>query len=199
MLGISARVLYQIHRPMKTHRLVLALVLAAAPLFAQKAAPPPEPPELIASRAEHLRAMSRAQVQPLAAYLRTLEPLKQQFLRAGKSDAAVAVDTEIASIKEQLKAAQAASDITTAAPVQFQLENVMFGDPATKRMKDVTSRVRAALDAGQPTLVLGNRELGGDPAGGVHKTVIVTYTINGMRKTKTLMAGSTLEFKKDLR
>lgn len=185
---------------MKTLPLLIILALvAASQATAQNAPSTTEPRELTVRRAEHLRAMSRAQVQPLAAYLRSLEPLKQQFAREGKSDAALAVDAEIKSVKEQLQGAQAASDITSAAPVQVQLENVMFGDPATKRMRDVTSHVRAALDSGQPSIVLGNRELGGDPAGGVRKSVIVTYSVNGKRKQKTLLADTILDFKKDLR
>lgn len=184
---------------MKPSALLLALFIAATTAFAQKPASPAEPPELIASRAEHMRAMSRASVQPLSTYLRTLEPLKQQFLRNGKTDAALLVDDEIKSIKDQLRAAEAASNITTAAPVQFQLDNVMYGDPKSKRMKDVTDHVRAAMDAGQATLLLDNRELGGDPAGGVKKTVIVSYTVNGKHKQKTYIGGATLDFKKDLR
>jgi hypothetical protein len=179
--------------------LIIVAFCAVTHLTAQNPPQPTDPPELVARRAEYLRAAGRAQVQPLTAYLRTLEPLKQQFAREGKSDAALAVDVEIKSIKDQLQAAQSVTDVTTAAPVQFQLNSVMFGDPATQRMRDVTNNVRAAMDSDQPSLVLGNKELGGDPAGGVRKTVIVTYTVNGKRKQKTFQAGAVLDFKKDLR
>ena len=180
----------------------LALLALTTPVLAQNAPKPVDPPELVARRAEHLRAISRVQIQPLATYLRTLEPLKQQYVREGKSEAAQAVEAEIQSIKQQLQAAQNVSDITATAgaPVQFQLDSVVFGDPPTKRVKDATVAVRAAMDAGQPTLFLDGRQLGvGDPAPGTHKVVIVTYTINGKKKDKTFKADTELDFKKDLR
>ena len=176
----------------------LSLLVLATHALAQ-VTPKTEPPELIARRAEHLRAISRAQIPPLTAYLRTLEPLKQQLARDGKSDAALAVDAEIQSIRQQLQAAQSATDITTAAPVQFQLDSAVFGDPATKRVRDVTAAIRAAMDSGQPTMFLDNGQLGGDPAPGTKKVVVITYTINGKKKDKTFKADTALDFKKDLR
>ena len=178
----------------------ITLLMLAAYAPAQNAAKPIDPPELISRRAEHLRAISRAEVPPLATYLRTLEPLKQQFAREGKADAVLAVDAEIQSIKQQLQAAQNASDITAAAPVQFQLDSVIYGDPPTKRVKDATAAVRALMDAGQPTMFLDGRQLGGgDPAPGTRKVVVVTFTINGKKKEKTFNENTPLDFKKDLR
>jgi hypothetical protein len=138
-------------------------------------------------------------VAPLTNYLRALEPLKQQLTREGKAEAAQAVETEIASIKLELAAAQKATDLTTAAPVQFQLDSVMFGDPPTKRLKDATARVKAVMDSGAATMFLDNGQLGGDPAPGARKMVIVTYTINGRKRERTFKADTELNFQKDLR
>ena len=75
----------------------------------------------------------------------------------------------------------------------------MFGDPPTKRLKDVTARVKAAMDSGTPTMFLDNGQLGGDPAPGARKMVVVTYTINGRKRERTFKADTELNFQKDLR
>lgn len=157
-----------------------------------------EPPELIARRADHLRAISRVQIPALTSYIRTLEPLKQQFSREGKADAAVAVDAEIKSIQDQLNAAQAAINITTAAPVQLQIESATYGHQPSKRVADVTAAIRSAVDSGAASIVIANKDLGlqgADPAPGAHKTSVVIYRVNGKRKEKILDENATLNLR----
>jgi len=177
---------------MKTRLLVAIVSIIAVTSFAA------EPPELIARRADHLRAISRAQIPALTTYIRTLEPLKQQFTREGKADAALAVDAEIKSIQEQLNAAQVATNITTAPPTQLQIESATYGHQQSKRVADVTAAIRSAVDSGAASIVIANKDLGlqgSDPSPGAHKTAVVVYRINGKRKEKILDENATLNLK----
>ena len=88
---------------MKHSLLFITVFISANVCFAQAV----DPPELTARRDDYNRTVQRAMVPLLTNYLRSLDPLKQQFTRAGKLDAAVAVDAEIRKITEQLKTAQA--------------------------------------------------------------------------------------------
>jgi hypothetical protein len=171
-------------------------------LPAQNPPRPVDPPELIARRAEQLRAISRAQIQPLEIYLRALEPLRQQFAREGKPESAAAVDAEIKSTKEQLAAAQAASNPTTSAPAQLQIESATYGHAATNRMADVTAAIRSAVESDTPSIVIASKDLGlsgSDPAPGAHKTATIIYRINGRKKEKKFEENTVLKIKEDLR
>src|SRR5580698_2817775 len=96
------------HKTMNRRLLLcLAFLVTMMRAIAQQPLKPLDPPELIASRADHLRAMQRAAIPPLTNYLRTLEPLQQFYTRQGKADAAAAVTAEITAVKEQLEEAQA--------------------------------------------------------------------------------------------
>jgi hypothetical protein len=89
-----------------------------------------DPPELAARRDDHDRNVQRAMVPLLTNYLRSLEPLKQQYTRAGKLEAAVAVDGEIRKVTEQLKTAQAIASGAKRGPkgyVQFFTEQNFKG------------------------------------------------------------------------
>lgn len=157
-----------------------------------------DPSELVAQRAEYLRAAARASVAPLTAYLRALEPLRQQYAREGRTDAAVAVQNEMKSIQMQLDAAQANSNLSTGAPVQLHIESVSYGHQQTKRVADATMAVRSAFEAGSPSIVIATKDLGlqgADPAPGSHKTAVVVYTINGRRKEKIVDENTALNFK----
>ncbi len=179
----------------------LALLSGSELAFSQNSpsANPNDPPELIARRSDFLRGISRAQIPIYVSYLRTLEPLKQQFAREGKTDAARAVDDEISSIKSQLDAAQKASDISTAAPVQFHIDSAFWGDPPSKQLRDVTSFVKTGFDSGSPTMTLGKDTLGGgDPAPYKNKLIVIKYTINGKPMEKTFKSDYVLNFKRDL-
>jgi hypothetical protein len=175
---------------------VLALGSGAA---AQTDGRATEPPELIALRGELARTIARVQIAPLTNQLRALESLKQQFAREGKLDSALAVGTEAKSVQQQLDAAQAAADLTTAAPTQFKLESAFYGDPKTKRLRDVTAAVRSAIDSGTGTLTVDTADLGRpDPAPGTEKFLIVTFTINGQRREKTFKERTVVNFKQQL-
>jgi hypothetical protein len=157
-----------------------------------------DPSELIAQRAEYMRAAARASVGPLTAYLRVLEPLRQQYAREGRTDAAVAVQNEMKSIQMQLDAAQANSNLSTSAPVQLYIESVSYGHQQTKRVADATTAVRSALEAGSPSIVIATKDLGlqgADPAPGAHKTAVIVYTINGRKKEKIVDENTPLNFK----
>ena len=159
-----------------------------------------DPPELLARRADYQRTVNRLQIQPLTAYLRALDQLKQQFRRDGKFDPVVVVENEIKASTEKLKAAQTGTSLTAAAAPQLQIEVVAFGDPKTKRTKDATAAVRSAFDSGAATIILSGKELGtGDPAPGTKKVAVITYTVNGKRREKTFPENMVLELKKELR
>ncbi|HEY2342203.1 MAG TPA: hypothetical protein VGH90_04190 [Chthoniobacteraceae bacterium] len=161
---------------------------------------PADPPELLERRAEHFHMVNRLQLQPLNAYLRELEPLKQQFLRNGALESAVAVDREIRVVTDRLKTAQNGSSVSAVPPPQILLESVIYGDPKTKRIKDVTDLVRTAFQADPATVTLGNKELQtGDPAPLTKKIAVFTYTVNGKRKEKTFPEGTVVDLKKELR
>jgi hypothetical protein len=183
--------------------LFLALLMVPHILRAAEPLKPVEPPELVADRAEFLRAMQRASVQPLSNYLRLLQSRQQFFAREGKAEAAAAVAAEVATIKEQLTAAQAASDLTTAAPTQLQIDKAEFGDFQRNRVLDVTKYVQNAFTAGKATVSLRGTDMVGasDPSPGVHKSIRIVYTINGKRKERLFKDGpdALLDFKKDLK
>ena len=73
-----------------------------------------DPPELIAKREEHLRAMQRVALPELQAYAMKLNSLKQQFTREGKLEAGVAVDNELGEVNRQIQMAQDAGNATKA-------------------------------------------------------------------------------------
>jgi hypothetical protein len=179
--------------------LCFLVVIAMPHARAQDTRKVDDPPELVSRRADYLSAVNRAQIPLLTNYLRALEPIKQQFTREAKADAALAVDREIASVKEQLAAAQAGTEITAASLVQFQIDSVFWGD-GSKRMRDVTAQVKTIYESGTPTVVLGGATLGGgDPVPYATKVVVIKYTINGKKKEKTFKDTYTLNFKQDLR
>jgi len=178
----------------------LSLFTSSAP--AQNPPRPVDPPELIARRAEQLRAISRAQIQPLETYLRALESLRQQFAREGKAESAAAVDAEIRNTRDQLAAAEAASNPTTSAPAQLQIESATYGHAPTNRMADVTAAIRSAVESDVPTIVIASKDLGlsgADPAPSAHKTATIVYRINGRKKEKKFEENTVLKIKEDLR
>ena len=159
-----------------------------------------DPPELLERRAEQLRVVSRVEVQPLTAYLRALESLKQQFTRGGKLEAVLSLDGELKKTRDKLTAAQAAASLTTAAPAQVQIVSVIYGELKAKRTADATEEVRKVMESGAGTFTINGRNLKtGDPAPGKVKSAIFTYTINGKQRQKTFIEGVILDFKKDLR
>jgi hypothetical protein len=186
-----------------------SLVFASASLalvgstMAQQAVKPLDPPELIAKRADHLRAIQRATIQPLSTYVRELESLQGFYSRAGKAEAAAAVAAEIVTVKEQLATAQSASNITTGSPVQLQIDLVQFGDIERNRVIDVTKYVQDGFSSGRSSISIRGTDMVGarDPAPGVHKNIKILYTVNGKRKEKVFKDGpdAVLDFKKDLK
>jgi hypothetical protein len=178
--------------------LITSIVILLVALASLPRAVAADPPELLTRRAEYLKASRRAQIQPLSDYLRSLEPLRQQFAREGKADAAQAVATEMKSIEQQLAAAQSNADATTSAPVQLQIESATYGHHQTKRVADVTVAVRSALESGSRSITIATKDLGlqgADPSPGAHKTAVITYTINGRRKQKIVDENTVLDFK----
>jgi len=191
---------FAISHPVHSQRCFVALVfvLWLAILLGVPSAVAADPPELLARRAEYLKASSRAQIQPLTDYLRNLEPLRQQLAREGRADAALTITKEMNSIQDQLAAAQAAADATTSAPVQLQIESATYGHQPTKRVADVTIAVRSAVESGNHSMTIANKDLGlqgADPAPGAHKTALIVYTINGRRKQKIVDENTVLDFK----
>jgi hypothetical protein len=185
---------------MKILTTVIVLLAMSMTLVAQQTV---EPPELVARRGEHLRAMKRVEIAPLTAYIQSLGFLKQQFAREGKPEAAAAVDAEIKSATDELNEAIAATNITTAAPAQFQIEQALFGDFQTNRTIDVTAYFQNAFKGGAPSVSIRGSDMAGatDPSPGVVKSVKIIYTFNGKRKEKTFKTGNTavLDFKRDLK
>ncbi|HEY3899253.1 MAG TPA: hypothetical protein VGM54_11600 [Chthoniobacter sp.] len=185
---------------MKLARLSFLLFFAFGSFaIGQNAPTATDPQELIAMRGEFLRAMARAGVQPLSAYLHELELFKQQVVREGKSAAVIAVDAEIKSIQDQLVSAQSTASLANTAPAQIQIESAVYGDAKTKRVKDVVAAVQSAVDSGA-TIVVNSRSLGGpDPAPGTDKFLVVSYRVNGVRKQKTFKERSSVILKQELR
>jgi hypothetical protein len=188
---------------MKAHLILLALIASDPFLSAQQPSKPLDPPELVASKAEHVRAMNRAQIAPLTAYLQTLTSLRQQYVRESKTDSVASVDVAIKGAREELDAANAGSNITVAAATQLQVEQAVYGDLQRNHVADVTNYIKSALASGQPTVSLWGHEMLGatDPAPGVRKSVRITYSVDGKRKVKEFKesADAVLDFKKDLR
>ena len=170
----------------------------AVSAFAQNA-PLVDPPELIARREEHLRAMQRAEEPVLSAYVRTLEGLKAQYIRDSKLSAAVAVDNELNSVKRQLAPATRTVN-GVVAPMRLTIVTARFGDPKTSRLVDVTKPIQKALASGEPTMRLEGGALypGKDPAPFVHKSVTITYIVNGERKEKVFEERAFVNFANDL-
>jgi len=188
---------------MKTLAVVLALLATALCAMAQQPSQTVEPPELVAKRAEHIRAMNRAQIAPLTAYIQALTFLKQQYVREAKAAAAAAVDAEIKIATDDLAAANAVTDITTAAPVQLQIDQALYGDFQRNRSVDVTAYIQNAFKSGAATVSIRGTDMAGatDPSPGVAKSLKVIYTYNGKKKEKVFKTGTDvmLDFKRELR
>jgi len=171
--------------------------------MAQQPAGTVEPPELVARRAEHIRAMKRAEIAPLTAYIQALTFLKQQYARENKVAAIAAVDAEIKQATDDLAAANAGTDITTAAPVQLQIEQALYGDFQRNKSVDVTAYIVNAFKSGNATVSIRGTDMAGasDPSPGVVKSLKVVYLFNGKRKEKIFKTGTDvlLDFKRELR
>ena len=179
------------------------MLCVAASLIVHGAAQEPlkreDPAELKARRAEHLRDMKRAQIAPLTNYLRVLDPLRQQFMREGKTDAALSVDVEIRNTKKELEAATAESNITTPVAAPFHIDSARIGNAEVNQWVDVTGYLQKAADSGDATVGISRNNMGiGDPAPYHAKFLEVVYTLNGKQKKKSFKAEGTLDFKKDL-
>ena len=164
----------------------LAFTLLAATL----AIATDDPPELLARRQDHLRAIQRVTAPLLRDYLRSLESLKQQFTRGGKLQQAIAVDAEMKSITAQL-------DIATQ---QIVIISAVYGIPAQNRVVNITKRLQDALASRETavTLEIHGAAKGADPAPGMSKQTLITYTVNGQQKQKTFPDGHKLNLSKDL-
>jgi hypothetical protein len=184
---------------MKTSLLLLAIIASGTALQAQQSLPPLDPPELVQAKADHVRAMYRAQIAPLTAYLQTLASLRQQYARESKLDSITAIENATA----ELDAANAGSNITVSAATQLQIDQAVYGDLQRNRVGDVTNYFRSALASGKDTVSMygWNMLPGTDPAPGVKKNVRITYTVDGKRKFKDFKESqdAMLDFKKDLR
>lgn len=182
---------------------LFALLVSVMSASAQQSIQQVDPQELVALRAEHLRNMKRAEIAPLTSYLQSLAYLKQQFVRESKPAAAAAVQAEIKLATDDLGAANAATNLTTAAPVQLQIDQALYGDLQRNRTVDVTAYIQNAFKSGSPSVSLHGTDMAGstDPAPGVKKSVKIIYTFNGRRKEKTVIEGvdATLDFKRDLK
>jgi len=188
---------------MRSYIAVIALIALAGIAVAQQPIKPVDPPQLVARRAEHIRAMKRAEIAPLTSYIQSLNALRQQFAREANSQAVAAVDAEIKIAKDELAAANAATNITTAAPVQLEINQALYGDFQRNRTADVTAYIQNAFASGTPTVSIRGTDMVGaaDPSPGAAKSLKVIYTFNGKRKEKTFKDGADamLDFKGDLK
>jgi hypothetical protein len=154
------------------------------------------PPELIARRGEHIRALARTQAPVFNRYLRALEPLKQKLAREGKVEPALAVEAEIKTVRQQLSLATETANKPASEVTKVAIISASFGDPLTNRMVDVTKQVKKMLAAKvQPAPWA---DFPPDPAFGVHKSVVITYTINGELKTKTYPVSQAVNLPQEL-
>src|SRR5688500_18774994 len=83
---------------------LVGLLLATGLTWVQESQTP-DPSQLVARRADHVRARQRATTPVLSGYLRSLEGLKQQLGRESKLEAVRAVEEEIRGVTEQIQAA----------------------------------------------------------------------------------------------
>jgi hypothetical protein len=189
---------------MKSSLLLPLLIIASgAILLAQQSLPPVDPPELVQAKADHVRAMYRAQIAPLTSYLQTLTSIRQQYVRESKLDAVTAIDLAIKNATAELDAANAGSNITVSGATQLQIELAVYGDLQRNRVADVTNYFKSAIASGKGTVSMygWNMFPSADPAPGVHKGVRITYTVDGKRKSKDFKESqdAVLDLKKDLR
>ena len=189
---------------MKTIIILFAIIAFSPLLSAQQPLKPLDPPELVNMKADHVRAMNRAQIAPLTSYIQTLTSMRQFYVRESKPDAVASVDAALKTAHDELDAANAGSNMTTTAATQLQIDEGIYGDLQRNKVQDdVTNYVKNALATGQPTVSVRRSDMLGakDPAPGVHNNLRVTYTIDGKRKIKEFKDGTdaVLDFKKDLR
>jgi hypothetical protein len=62
----------------------------------------------------------------------------------------------------------------------FVIETARYGDG--RRVRDVTDRVRSMVRDGRLDIPVENRALGGDPAPGRAKSLVLVYSVNGRRQ-----------------
>ena len=185
---------------MRHHLIVVIYAIATAFAVAQEK-PAAEPPQLVAAREEHLRAMQRASVPLLQAYAAKLNGIKQVLGREGKFEAGVAVDNELREVTRQLEAARTLSDPTRQSSAQLSLVSATYGDLKSKRTVNVEHILKQALAAGKATIRVGNDVLNNDrdPAPYAKMELTITYIIGGAKKEKSFDEKATLDFKNDLK
>ena len=176
------------------------VVYIASALFSLAQAPRPvDPPELATMREENARALLRASVPILDAYLRQLDAQKSVFARQGKLDAVLAVDNEIKEVTKQRQAANA-NTTRTGATQKLAIVSAAYGSAAKKKFSDITKNLRKAMESGATVIKLNTEEgaAGVDPVPSNPKETRIVYTINGERKEKTFKEGYNFNFADDL-
>jgi hypothetical protein len=92
------------------------------------------------------------------------------------------------------KAPAVRTDADTEAPAgTLEIKRAVYGEDGG-RSADVTARLDALLKSGQSSIVAGNDQMGGDPAPGAVKQLLVEFTLNGRPGTVTVGEGGTLLF-----
>ena len=180
--------------------IVVAHAIVTACAAAQEK-PAAEPPQLVAAREEHLRAMQRASVPLLQAYAAKLNRIKQVLGREGKFEAGVAVENELREVTRQLEAARTLSDPTRQPSAQLSIVSATFGDAKGKRTVNVEAIVKQMLAAGKTTFRVGNDVLNNDrdPAPYAKKELTITYIIGGAKKEKSFDEKAAVDLKNDLK
>ncbi|HKW29873.1 MAG TPA: glycosyl hydrolase, partial [Verrucomicrobiae bacterium] len=99
------------------------------------------------------------------------------------------------------KAPVAADNVSdTAVPAgKLKIKRAVYEAKNGGGSTNVTAKISALLERGQKSVVVGNDEMGGDPAFGQAKQLRVEFTLAGKPETITAEEGSTLIFPADAR
>ncbi len=87
---------------------------------------------------------------------------------------------------------------TSSSPVpaagKLEIKRAVYGPEGGGSSADVTAKLVALVKSGQKSIVVGNNEMGGDPASGQVKQLHVEFTLDGKSGSATADEGETLVF-----
>lgn len=174
---------------MKTTLVILISIIISAWIVPAISA---EPERLTELRASYESAVMRAITPLQKAYVVKLQTLKSQYLKSEKLEDAMLIDAEIKKILTS-------DDSVTQATNKMEIVKAVWGDIASNHVVIVTNRVRVLLKPNSPPFPVECNALNVavDPAPGLRKSLVITYTIDGKEKTQTFLEYSVVNFQVD--
>ena len=82
----------------------------------------------------------------------------------------------------------------SAANTGIEIRKAIYGSKEQNKTADITDRIAAKVKSGSTTFSANNDLAGGDPAGGIVKSLYLTYAVDGVEKQITVRENETVTF-----